>query len=36
MEKYKKELAPIKKKTQTNEVLKWHSTIVDGFNKRQD
>lgn len=35
MEKYKKELASIKKKHKQMEVLKWHSTIVDGFNKRR-
>lgn len=26
----------LKKKHKQMEVLKWHSTIVDGFNKRQD
>ena len=34
MEKYKREL--FKKNTKQMEVLKWHSTILDGFNKRQD
>lgn len=34
MENYKRELESIKKDQM--EVLKWHSTILDGFNKRQD
>jgi len=25
-----------KKNTKQMQVLKWHSTILDGFNKRQD
>lgn len=34
MENYKRELESIKKDQM--EDLKWHSTILDGFNKRQD